>query len=65
MVQKNYSKNSKKSKVEDLDDIFSGLMLYQNSDIDFINYVTNKILTEAKNLLNLKFAYVDVNLDRL
>lgn len=41
----------------------TGLMLYKNSDIEFVNYVTNKILTEAKNLKELSFAYVEVALD--
>lgn len=45
----------------DLED--TGLMLDGNSDIEFVNYVTNKILTEAKNLATLRFAYVDVGLD--
>lgn len=39
------------------------LSLYCNSDKNFIDYVTNKILAEAKNLTTLRFMYTDIQAD--
>lgn len=40
-----------------------GLALYRNSDKEFIDYVTNKIFSEAKNLKDMDFMYCNINVD--
>lgn len=59
---------NQKSFVDSLDFTYIedfSLALYDNSDKDFIDYITNKILTEAKNLTTFRFLYVEVSTDNL